>query len=253
MTLWNNANDLDAALDAFRNGEPVLIHDFDTREGETDIVYPAHGVEPADVARLRNDAGGLICVALSYAVAERFGLPFLSDCLDHPTCAGHDLGYDERSSFSLTVNHRETFTGITDNDRSMTITALADAARDPAAVDFAAEFRAPGHVHLLKAAPNLLADRRGHTEFGVTLANEAEVPPAVVVCEMLDDVSGGALDKFDAYSYAEDNDIPFLDGSFLIDRFGPIARLEPGEHRHSGSIMYPFSDEPPARALRFQD
>ncbi|WP_254524442.1 3,4-dihydroxy-2-butanone-4-phosphate synthase [Natrinema caseinilyticum] len=245
--------DFDPALQAFREGKPVLIHDFDSREGETDIVYPAHGVEHADVARLRNDAGGLVCVALSYAAAERFELPFFSEAIDHPTSSDHDLDYDSRSSFSLTVNHRDTFTGITDEDRSKTIQELAAAASAPTEVDFPAEFRSPGHVHLLKAAPNLLSDRRGHTEFGITLANAAGTPPAVVVCEMLDDRSGRALSKEQARSYAHDHNIPFIDGSILMERFGPVARLEPGEHRGAGSIMYPFSDERPTQVLGTQD
>ncbi|MFB6164690.1 MAG: 3,4-dihydroxy-2-butanone-4-phosphate synthase, partial [Haloarculaceae archaeon] len=105
---------IDAAIAAVRAGEPVLIHDAADREGETDLVYPAGAVTPAAVARMRNDAGGLVCTALSHAVAEAFDLPFMQDVLDHPATADHELGYDERSSFSLTVNHRDTFTGITD-------------------------------------------------------------------------------------------------------------------------------------------
>lgn len=239
--------DFEPALEAFREGKPVLIHDFDSREGETDIVYPAHGVDSDAIARLRNDAGGLICVALSYSVAERFDLPYLSEVIDHPASSDHNLGYDSRSSFSLTVNHRDTFTGITDNDRARTIQELASAASNPAKVNFAAEFRAPGHVHLLKAAPNLLTDRRGHTEFGVTLANAANVPPAAVVCEMLDNQSGHALSKREARSYAIEHDIPFIDGSIIMERFGPIARLEPSGHRGIGSVMHPFSDERPTQ------
>lgn len=34
------------AVDAFRRGDPVLVHDFDHREGETDLVYPAADVPP---------------------------------------------------------------------------------------------------------------------------------------------------------------------------------------------------------------
>lgn len=245
--------DFDPALEAFRNGEPVLIHDFDTREGETDMVYPAHGVGPADIRRLRNDAGGLICVALSYSVAERFDLPFLSETIDHPAGTDHDLDYDSRSSFSLPVNHRDTFTGITDEDRAKTIQELAQAASNPIETNFPVEFRSPGHIHLLKAAPNLLADRRGHTEFGVTLANAADVPPAVVVCEILDDQSGQALDKQGARTYADEHDIPFINGAVLMERFGSVARLKPGEHRGSDLMMYPFSDKNPRRVCRFED
>jgi len=245
--------DFDPALEAFRKGKPVLIHYFDSREGETDMVYPAHGIEPADVARIRYDDGGLLCVALSQAAAQRFGLPLLSAAFDHPMSDDHNLDHASRCSFSLTVNHRDTFTGITDEDRAKTIQELAAAASAPTEVNFAAEFRSPGHVHLLKAAPNLLNDRRGHTEFGITLANAAGTPPAVVVCEMLDDQSGRALDKEQARSYAYNHNIPFIDGSILMERFGPVARLEPGEHRGAGSIMYPFSDEHPSQVLGTQD
>jgi 3,4-dihydroxy 2-butanone 4-phosphate synthase len=199
----------------FNDGKPISIYDFDNREGETDLVYPAVNVTPEDITRLRNDAGGLICVALSYDVAESFDLPLLAEELTHPASECSDIGYDKRSSFSFSVNHRETYTGITDVDRALTITKLGEAARNPGAKAFADEFRIPGHVHLLKAAPNLLADRQGHTEFGVHLAEKAGYPPAVVVCEMLDDETGQALSKADARCYARQHDIPFFDGENL--------------------------------------
>ena len=153
-------------------------------------------------------------------MADAFGLPFLQEELDHPTAADHDLAYDERSSFSLPVNHRDTHTGITDEDRSLTVRSLADAARAPAETDFAAAFRSPGHVHVLRGAPDLLADRRGHTELGLALADAAGTPPAVVVCEMLDDETGEALTPADAAAYAESHDIPYVEGAELVERLG---------------------------------
>lgn len=208
------------AVDAFRAGEPVLVYDFDDREAETDIVYPAADVSPAAVTQLRNDAGGLICVALSYDVADAFDLPFLGDVLSHPATENPDLEYDSRSSFSLTVNHRDTFTGITDDDRATTITALADAAENPEDIDFASTFRAPGHVHLLKAAEDLLDERLGQTELGIALANAAGREPAVVVCEMLDDETGAALPKDAAKAYADRHGLVFVDGTQLVDHLG---------------------------------
>src|SRR6056297_2294815 len=210
----------EAAVAAFARGEPVLIHDAADREGETDIVYPAGAVTPEAVARLRNDAGGLVCVALSDAVAEALSLPFMQSVLDHPTSADHELAYDERSSFSLTVNHRDTFTGITDEDRSLTITELAALAAEPAPDSFAESFRSPGHVHLLRAAPDLLGDREGHTELGIALADAADQPPAVVVCEMLDDETGGALSPADARAYAADEGLHYVEGRAIGTRRG---------------------------------
>lgn len=213
-----SATGVEDAIEAFRRGMPVCIHDAAEREGETDLVYPADAVTPDAVARLRNDAGGLICVAVADRVASAFDLPFLQDVLDHPVTDDHDLSYDDRSSFSLTVNHRETHTGITDEDRSLTIRELGGAAADPEATDFVEQFRSPGHVHVLRAAPDLLADRQGHTELGLALAEAAGIPPAVVVCEMLDDESGQALPPAAASAYAERNDIPYVEGAALIDR-----------------------------------
>ena len=211
---------VDRAVEAFRRGRPVCIHDAADREGETDLVYPAGAVTPEVIARLRNDAGGLVCVALSHEVAEAFALPFREETLDHPAAASHDLAYDERSSFSLTVNHRDTHTGITDEDRSLTVRALAKAAGAPAQTEFAARFRSPGHVHLLRAAEELLAGRQGHTEFGIALADAAGLPPAAVVCEMLDDETGRALPPRAAAGYATRNGFPYIEGRQLLDRLG---------------------------------
>ncbi|AFZ73434.1 3,4-dihydroxy-2-butanone-4-phosphate synthase [Natronobacterium gregoryi] len=214
------ADPIERALESLRAGEPVLVHDAADREGETDLIYHADAVTDDAVGRLRNDAGGLICVAFAHEVAEAFGLPFYTEAVDHPATAGHDLGYDERSSFSLTVNHRDTYTGITDTDRSLTIRSLGDAAANPGETTFSEEFRVPGHVHLLKAAPDLLAQREGHTELGVALADAADLSPAVVVCEMLDDETGEALSPDDARAYATRHDFSYLEGRDILERLG---------------------------------
>ncbi|MCD2198878.1 3,4-dihydroxy-2-butanone-4-phosphate synthase [Halobacterium sp. KA-4] len=218
MSKSSNATRVERAVAAFRAGEPVLVHDAADREGEVDLVYPAESVTPDDVARLRNDAGGLICVALGEAASDAFDLPFLGDVIDHPAADHGHLGYDDRSSFSLPVNHRDTYTGITDEDRALTITELGKAAADPASVDFATEFRAPGHVHVLRSAPSL-SHRKGHTELAVALAEEAGVAPAAVVCEMLDDETGEALSVADAKAYADREGLVYVEGSDLLAAF----------------------------------
>ncbi len=205
------------AVSAFRDGGPVLVHDADDREGETDILFPAGAVGPREVAQLRNDAGGLICVALSAPVAEAFGLPFLQDVLEHPATRDHDLAYDDRSSFSISVNHRDTHTGVTDRDRAHTISELSRAAADPREFPFAETFRAPGHVHLLRSAKGHVANRQGHTELGLALALEAGLPPAVALCEMLADETGDALPPDLARAYAARHDAPYVEGADLVE------------------------------------
>jgi 3,4-dihydroxy 2-butanone 4-phosphate synthase len=78
-------------------------------------------------------------------------------------------------------------------------------------------FRTPGHCALLRAADNLLDQRRGQTELSVALAEMAGITPAVTVCEMLDDRSGLALSKADAQNYAKKHGLVFVEGSEVIE------------------------------------
>jgi 3,4-dihydroxy 2-butanone 4-phosphate synthase len=221
---------IDDALEAFRKGEAVLIYDFDDREGETDIAIPAFSVEPGDVAMMRMDGGGLICVALHPTAADKLGLPFMHDVLRAASqkfslladLARFDIRYDSRSSFSLWVNHRSTFTGITDVDRALTIRKLGeavDAVLNGGDFDFASEFRSPGHVAVLKASTDLTYSRVGQTELSVALAEMAGIAPAVAICEMLDAETGRALSKDKALRYAEENGLPFVEGKDVVEAY----------------------------------
>ncbi|PSQ18614.1 3,4-dihydroxy-2-butanone-4-phosphate synthase [Halobacteriales archaeon QS_8_69_26] len=216
----SEADAVDRAVEAFRAGRPVLVHDADDREGETDLLYPATAVDPAAVVRMRADAGGLLFVALGSEVADAFDLPFLHEAIDHPAAEFDDLGYDSRPSFSLSVNHRDTYTGITDEDRALTVRSLGEAAADPEGTDFAAAFRSPGHVHVLRAAAGLLDERLGHTELGIALAEAAGLPAAVAGAEMLDADTGRALAPAAAREYAAANDLVYVEGADLIERLG---------------------------------
>lgn len=206
------------ALADLRDGKPVLVHDFDDREDEVDMVYAASEMTPNKVARMRNDAGGLVCVAVHPDAAESLGLGYLDEKLadaGDERLVDADLGYDDRSSFAAWVNHRSTRTGVTDNDRSKTIRRVADAVETVlagGAFDFPSEFRAPGHVAVLRAHDDLIDGRRGHTEMSIALAEEAGAVPATVVCEMLDDETGGAMSVEDAREYADENDLALLQG-----------------------------------------
>ncbi|AIY89109.1 3,4-dihydroxy-2-butanone-4-phosphate synthase [Geoglobus acetivorans] len=228
---------IEEAIDAFREGKPVLIYDFDHREGETDIAIPAVEVRPKDVAMLRRDGGGLICVSIPFRAAEKLGLPFMHEILeasssrfpDLEKLAHFDIKYDSRSSFSLWVNHRDTYTGITDTDRALTIRKIGEAV---AAVekgkefDFGAEFRSPGHVAVLKASKGLVFERVGQTELSIAVAEMAGIVPAVTICEMLDERTGKALPKADAIKYAEKHGIPFVGGKEIVEYYESLVKIK---------------------------
>ncbi len=224
---------LDKAIEAIKQGKMILLFDSDEREGETDFVIPALDVRPVDIVRMRRDGGGLICVAIHSEAADKLGLPFISDVLRSVSLDGHrslqtivektgDIPYDSqsRSSFSLWVNHRKTFTGISDSDRTLTINKIGENVRDVLDgknVDFGREFRSPGHVAMLRAASGLLDERRGQTELSVQLALMAGINPSMVVCEMLDDNTGRALSKEDAIKYSKRYNIPFIEGKNILE------------------------------------
>ncbi|HJH25475.1 MAG TPA: 3,4-dihydroxy-2-butanone-4-phosphate synthase [Methanophagales archaeon] len=227
-------------IEYVKKGKLVLIYDAEDREGETDFVVPASSITSQKVAYFRNEAGGLICVAIHSVAAERLGLPLMSDILRNVNSnfsplrriveEKGDLLYDNRSSFSLWVNHRDTFTGITDRDRALTIKRVGEAVDkvlngNDRSYDFYSEFRTPGHVSILKAADGLMEERRGQTELSVALALLAGISPAMVICEMLDSESGGALSKADAITFASERDVIFMEGKEIIHGYQSITSL----------------------------
>jgi len=215
---------IDKAVKALKNGEIILIFDFDDREGETDFAVRSDAITPEIIAKMRNDAGGLICTAIEGRIAEKLGLPFAGDALAGTNLVEKigDIPYDSanHSSFSLFLNHRGTFTGITDNDRTLTANKLAEhvkMAENGGSTTFAEEFRTPGHMATLRANDRLLDQRRGQTELSIALANIAGITPCVTICEMLDDNSGKALKKEDAKKYAEAHNLIFVEGSEIVE------------------------------------
>jgi 3,4-dihydroxy 2-butanone 4-phosphate synthase len=215
---------IEAALESLRQGRFILLYDFDDREGETDFAIRADAVRPEHILQMRKDGGGLICTAIHPQSAQKLGLPFATDmlrCYNGMSGMVGEVPYDRknRSSFSLWVNHRDTFTGITDKDRALTINAIAEQVKvslNGGGEDFSSQFRSPGHVAILRADEQLLTRRRGQTELSVAMALLAGITPAITICELLDDVSGLALSKQDAQAYARRKGLVFVEGSDVL-------------------------------------
>ncbi|MGB6499814.1 MAG: 3,4-dihydroxy-2-butanone-4-phosphate synthase [Thermoplasmata archaeon] len=215
---------------ALAAGEPVLIFDAVDREAETDLVFLSEKATPELIHLARKDAGGLICTAIPEELRARLDLPFFADLLrladrEHPGVArlAERPRYDRRSAFGITINHRENFTGVPDNDRAKTIRSVGELAAAAPRLDdaalrarFSEAFISPGHVYLLYSAPTLLGERKGHTELAISLARMAGLSESVTVCEMLGD-SGGARAPDAARRYAEAHGFEFLEGATLIE------------------------------------
>jgi len=225
------------AISDLAKGKFVLVYDIDGREEEVDLVCLAQKVTPRHVYHLRHDAGGLICIAMHANIAEKLGLPFMaeiySNVLNEYTIFNQIAPdavapYGDKPSFSVTVNHIDTYTGITDNDRALTISEfgmLGDQVfRNGGNVEtyrsiFGSKFRAPGHTHLLIANKNLVKGRLGHTEITVTLAYMGNLSPVSVLCEMLDGTTGKALSIAKAKAYAEENNLVMIEGNEIVEAY----------------------------------
>ncbi len=229
------------AAAAFARGEPVMVFDSDYREKETDLLWPATAATPQVMRRLRQDCGGLLFLAIGDEVGEIFGLPWLQDIHTHEALVTEnpvlgvlitdDLQYDTRSAFTLSLNHRDTYTGITDYDRALTtrrfgelaaeMLALGAVASDARAITaLGAEFRTPGHIPLCRESPGGLSTREGHTELAVAIARLAQVSPCTIGAEMLQPDGDRALPLEDARRYAEEHGIPMLTGADITSALG---------------------------------
>ena len=130
----SDSMEFEKALEDIRNGKPILVYDFDDRERECDLTVASQFVTFETLRMMRKDAGGLVCTTLPYGKAMELGLPFMSDVFwddveKYPllkAMAPTDIPYDRtKSSFGITINHRDTYTGITDKDRALTISEFA--------------------------------------------------------------------------------------------------------------------------------
>ena len=226
-----NNPDIIRACEALKKGEPVFIYDADGREEETDIVYASELVGHDEVRFLRSQAGGLVCATVSDACAEQLGLPFLVNVFKsaeamHPVLRNtmpDILPYDAKSAFSLTINHRKCFTGITDKDRAMTIAEFGrlvgeteQGNLDEPLDEFTKRFRVPGHLFLLRTSKEILKDRFGHTELSTAMCIMAGLAPSATICEMLGD-DGNALAKEKARDFAVENECQFLEGKDIVE------------------------------------
>ena len=216
----------DSAISSLKQCEFVMIHDSDGRENEIDLVAAAQFITPEHIARMRQHAGGLICLAIDDLMAQKLQLKYMHEILSKSNDIDIDskkmiMGtapYGDHPTFSIHINHKQTYTGITDMDRALTIkemTKLYDS-DDPKA-DFISSFKTPGHVPVLLASNGLLSSRTGHTEMSIYLTKLAKLSPITTICEMMDSETYSALSVKKAEKYAKQNAIPFIDGKELLE------------------------------------
>ncbi|WP_145023855.1 bifunctional 3,4-dihydroxy-2-butanone-4-phosphate synthase/GTP cyclohydrolase II [Paenibacillus sp. Y412MC10] len=160
---------IEDAVSDLSAGKVVIVVDDEDRENEGDFIALADQATPEVINFMITEGRGLVCMPITEERAAELGLkPMVSNNTDH-----------HGTAFTVSIDHKETTTGISAYERSLTAKALAD----PEAT--AADFRRPGHMFPLIAKTGGVLRRAGHTEAAVDLARLSGSFPAGVICEII--------------------------------------------------------------------
>lgn len=163
---------VEKAIEAFKQGNGVLVLDDEDRENEGDLIFPAQTIDPSQMAKLIRYGSGIVCLCLSDEICQQ---------LDLPPMVQNNTSVN-KTAFTVTIEAAEgVSTGVSAADRVTTIkAAVADNAKPQ-------DLHRPGHIFPLRAAEGGVLKRRGHTEASVDLAVLAGYKPAAVICEITND------------------------------------------------------------------
>ena len=166
-----NFNSIEEAIKDIQLGKMIVVVDDEDRENEGDLLMAAEKVTPESLNFMATHGRGLICVPLTQERVTKLELPLM---VQHNT---ENLG----TAFTVSVDHRNSTTGISAFERAFTIKELAN----PHTVR--SDFLRPGHVFPLVAKAGGVLKRAGHTEAAVDLARMAGLVPVGVICEIMND------------------------------------------------------------------
>ncbi|KAK6203160.1 3,4-dihydroxy-2-butanone 4-phosphate synthase [Scheffersomyces amazonensis] len=190
------------ALEAFKNGEFLVVMDDEDRENEGDLIISAELMTQEKMAFLVRYSSGYVCAPLSTERADALDLPpMLKDRTDR-----HGTAYTVTCDFG-----EGTTTGISAHDRALTTRKLADPTVKPT------DFIRPGHVLPLRAVPGLLKKRRGHTEAAVQLCELTNLQPAAVICELVRDEDGLMMRLDDCIKFGKTHNIKIINIKQLVE------------------------------------
>lgn len=114
--------------------------------------------------------------------------------------------------YALTPFITGTTTGISAADRSATVRALASSDSVPS------DFTRPGHMVPLRARAGGVLTRTGHTESAVDLCILTGLPPAGVLCELVnDDAQGTMARRDDCRAFADKWGLKMISVEMLVE------------------------------------
>lgn len=170
LSQFGNAHErVELALDSLRRGEGVLVVDDEQRENEGDLIFSAELLKESQMAMLIRECSGIVCLCLMPEKVRQLALPMMTEQNTSRFQTAFTVSID--AAVGVT-------TGVSAADRLATVkAAVADGARP-------ADLSRPGHIFPLRARPDGVLERPGHTEATVDLPRLAGLKPCGVLCEL---------------------------------------------------------------------
>ena len=187
-------SNLQKALDAYKNGDLIIVTDDADRENEGDLMVLAEKATPEKVAFMVRHTTGILCVALTQERARTLRLPLMVE----------ENQDSKKTAFTVSVDYKGGLTtGVSATERSNTVRALADGAVTHS------DFIRPGHIFPLIADIGGLAARGGHTEAGVALSLLVGAQPVCLLSEIVNE-DGSMARGASLLAFAEHHSIPMI-------------------------------------------
>lgn len=187
-------SNLQAALDAYKNGELIIVTDDADRENEGDLMLRADMATTEKVAFMVRHTTGILCVAMTQDRARQLHLPLMVE----------ENQDSKKTAFTVSVDYKIGITtGVSAEERANTVRALANNSA------VASDFIRPGHVFPLIAVDGGLQARGGHTEAGVALSQLVGAQPLCLLSEIVNEDGSMARGQF-LMDFATKNSIPVI-------------------------------------------
>ena len=200
-------SNLQKALDAYKNGELIIVTDDADRENEGDLMLLAEKATPEKVAFMVRHTTGILCVALTQERARTLRLPLMVE----------ENQDSKKTAFTVSVDYKVGLTtGVSATERANTVRALADGTVTHS------DFIRPGHIFPLIADIGGLEARGGHTEAGVALAQLVGAQPLCLLSEIVND-DGSMARGESLVAFANQHSIPMIS----VDDLKGLAPVAP--------------------------
>ena len=217
-------DNIEDAIESVGKGEVIIVVDDENRENEGDFLAAAEKINPKIINFMAKEGRGLICVPLSEKRCKEIKLDRMVSNSADPMGTAFTISVDLKGNGVTT--------GISANDRALTIKALVDQKTK------SNDFSKPGHIFPLIGKEGGVLRRTGHTEAAIDFARLAGLKPAGVIVEIMNEDGSMArlpelyrvskkfglkivsIEDLVAYRMEHDSLIIKREDTFLNTRFG---------------------------------